>query len=86
MTNLFAAKLSSILSARLDPALIYDDTIKLFGPGHNAPELQLKSLFGMGLLVKIQPSRVSESYYSPGYFSPTFAGSWDKKNLFGLQK
>lgn len=53
MTNLFAAKLSKILSATYSLAMIYDDDIRQFGPNKNAPRLQLQSLFGVGLLVKL---------------------------------
>lgn len=53
MTNLFAAKLSNVLSATYSLTLIYDDDVRLFGPAHNAPRMQLQSLFGAGLLVKL---------------------------------
>lgn len=53
MTNLFAAKLSNVLSATYSLSLIYDDDVRLFGPNHNAPRMQLQSLFGVGLLVKL---------------------------------
>lgn len=53
MTNLFAAKLSKVLSATWNFDLIYDDDIKLFGVNHSSPGLQLKSLIGVGLLVKL---------------------------------
>ncbi len=53
MSNLFAAKLSKVLSATYSLDLIYDDNARLFGPSKNAPRTQLKSLIGVGLLVKI---------------------------------
>ena len=53
MTNLFAVKLSKILSATYSLTLIYDDDVKLFGPQHNSAGLQLQSLIGVGLLVKL---------------------------------
>ncbi|MGI8950842.1 MAG: DUF3078 domain-containing protein [Chitinophagaceae bacterium] len=53
MTNLFAVKLSKVLSATYSLDLIYDDDVKLFGPNHDAPGLQVKSLVGVGLLVKL---------------------------------
>lgn len=53
MTNLFAAKVSKILSVTYSLTLIYDDDVRLFGPNLNAPRLQLQSLFGAGLLVKL---------------------------------
>lgn len=53
MTNQFAAKLSKVLSATYSLALIYDDDVRQFGPNKNAPRLQIQSLFGVGLLVKL---------------------------------
>ncbi|MBX2932120.1 MAG: DUF3078 domain-containing protein [Chitinophagaceae bacterium] len=53
MTNMFSAKLSKILSATWSLDLIYDDDVKLFGKNSNSPNLQLKSLLGVGLLVKL---------------------------------
>lgn len=53
MTNLFAAKISNILSVTYSLTLIYDDDIRLFGPNFNSPRMQLQSLFGAGLLVKL---------------------------------
>ena len=53
MTNIFAAKLSKVLSATYSLALIYDDDVRQFGPNKNAPRLQIQSLFGVGLLVKL---------------------------------
>jgi len=52
-TNLFAAKLSKVLSATWSFTVIYDDDVKLFGPNHTSPGLQLQSLIGVGLLVKL---------------------------------
>lgn len=52
MTNLFAVKLSRVLSATWSLDLIYDDNVALFGPNKNKPALQVKSLVGVGLLVK----------------------------------
>jgi hypothetical protein len=49
---MFTAKLSKLLTASLGLNLIYDDDIKLFGPDHNSPALQLKSLIAVGLSVK----------------------------------
>ena len=53
MTNQFAAKLSKVLSATYSLALIYDDDVRQFGPNKTSPGLQLQSLFGVGLLVKL---------------------------------
>src|SRR5205807_5118870 len=44
MSNMFTTKLSKILSASWSLDLIYDDDVRLFGPNHNSPALQLKSL------------------------------------------
>jgi len=52
MTNLFAAKISNTLAVTYSLTFIYDDDIRLFGDNHNAPALQLQSLFGAGVLVK----------------------------------
>ena len=48
MTNLFSFKINKFLAATYSLESIYDDNIKLFGPNHNSPGLQLKSLVGIG--------------------------------------
>lgn len=53
MNNMFTAKLSKVLTASMGLDLIYDDDVKLFGPGHDAPALQLKQLIAAGLSVKL---------------------------------
>lgn len=53
MTNVFSAKLSRVLSATWSLDFIYDDDVKLFGKTSDAPALQIKSLIGVGLLVKL---------------------------------
>jgi hypothetical protein len=53
MTNLVAVKLSKVLSLTYSLDLIYDDNVRLFGPNANAAALQVKSLVGVGLLVKV---------------------------------
>ncbi len=53
MTNLLAVKLSKVFSLTYSLSLIYDDAIKLFGPNHDAPALQVNSLVGVGLLVRL---------------------------------
>lgn len=53
MTNLFAVKISKVISATWSLDLIYDDNIRQFGPNKTSPGLQVKSLIGAGLLVKI---------------------------------
>ncbi len=52
MTNLLALKISRILTASWGVDLIYDDDVKLFGKNHTSPGLQVKSLVGIGLLIK----------------------------------
>jgi hypothetical protein len=52
MTNLFAVKLSRVISATWSLDLIYDDDVKLFGKDGNSAGLQLKSVIGAGLMVK----------------------------------
>ncbi len=53
MNNMFVAKVSKILTASLGLNLIYDDDVKLFGPNHNSPALQFKSLIAVGLSIKL---------------------------------
>lgn len=53
MTNMFVAKLSRVLSATWSLDIIYDDDVKLFGKNNDSPATQLKSLIGVGLLVKL---------------------------------
>ena len=52
MTNLFSVKLSKVLSATWNVDLIYDPNIRLFGANRNSAAWQIKSLIGLGLLVK----------------------------------
>jgi hypothetical protein len=52
MTNSLIIKLSSVLAFNWNVDLIYDDNVKLFGPNEDSPALQLKSLVGIGLMVK----------------------------------
>ena len=52
MTNALNVKLSKVLSLTWSVDLIYDDDVRLFGPTQTSPGLQLKSLIGVGLLVK----------------------------------
>ncbi len=53
MNNMFVAKFSKILSASLALDLIYDDDVKLFGPTHDSPGLQLKSVIAVGISIKL---------------------------------
>jgi hypothetical protein len=52
MSNILNVKLSKVLSATWGVDLIYDDDVKLFGPNKKSPALQVKSLVGIGLMVK----------------------------------
>jgi hypothetical protein len=53
LNNMFTAKISKLLTASLGLNLVYDDDVKLFGPNHNSPALQLKSLIAVGLSMKL---------------------------------
>ena len=53
MNNMFTAKLSKVLTASLGLDLIYDDDVKLFGPNHDSPAMQLKQLIAVGFSVKL---------------------------------
>lgn len=52
MSNTLNAKISKIISATWGVDLIYDDDVRLFGPTKTSPGLQVKSIVGIGLLVK----------------------------------
>lgn len=52
MSNVLNVKLSKVLSATWGVDLIYDDDVRLFGKEGKSPALQVKSLVGIGLLVK----------------------------------
>jgi len=52
MTNLFSVKLSKVLAATWNVDLVYDDDVRLFGDDGKSPAWQIKSLVGLGLLVK----------------------------------
>lgn len=54
MSNVLNAKISKVLAATWGLDLIYDDDVKLFGPNKNESKLQVKSLVGIGLLVKFE--------------------------------
>lgn len=53
MTNVLSVKVSKILSVTWGLDLIYDDDTRLFGPTRTSPALQVKSLVGVGLLVRV---------------------------------
>jgi hypothetical protein len=52
MTNMFAVKLSKVLAATWNLDLIYDDDVRMFGPNHNEAAWQVKSLIGLGVMLK----------------------------------
>ena len=52
MTNLFSVKISRVIAATWSLDMIYDDDVKLFGKNNNSPAMQVKSLVGIGVLVK----------------------------------
>lgn len=52
MTNILAIKLAKFFSINWSVDMIYDDNAKLFGKNKMSPALQLKSIIGVGLLVK----------------------------------
>jgi hypothetical protein len=52
MSNILQVKLSKVLSATWGVDLIYDDDVRLFGKNNTSAAMQIKSLVGLGLLVK----------------------------------
>jgi hypothetical protein len=52
MSNILSVKLSKVISATWNVDFIYDDDVQLFGKNNRSPALQIKSLVGLGLLVK----------------------------------
>ena len=54
MTNLLNAKLSKVLSVTWGLDFIYDDDVRLFGANKDAAALQVKSVVGIGLLLKFR--------------------------------
>ena len=52
MSNALQVKLSKIFSLSWGVDLIYDDDVRLFGPNKRSAALQVKSLVGLGILVK----------------------------------
>lgn len=52
MSNTLNAKISKVISATWGVDLIYDDDVRLFGATKTSPGLQVKSIVGIGLLVK----------------------------------
>jgi hypothetical protein len=54
MSNTLNAKISKVLTATWGLDLIYDDDAKLFGDNKSSAALQVKSLVGIGLLLKFR--------------------------------
>ncbi len=52
LSNVLNVKLAGVLSFVWGVDMIYDDDVRLFGPDQDAPRLQIKSVVGLGLLVK----------------------------------
>lgn len=56
MTNVLALKFAKYFSVNWNLDMIYDDNVKLFGKTKASPALQLKSIIGVGLLIKFASS------------------------------
>jgi hypothetical protein len=52
MTNFVAFKINKYLSATYNLDFIYDDDVRLFGKNGKSPGLQLKSIIGIGFLMR----------------------------------
>jgi len=48
MTNIISMNLYKGLSFNIGADMIYDDDVRIFGPGKNAPRLQIRQFFGIG--------------------------------------
>jgi Protein of unknown function (DUF3078) len=53
MTNILSAKVGKIIAFSWNLDMIYDDDVRVFGKTSISPSLQLKSVIGVGLQVKI---------------------------------
>ncbi len=51
-TNLINMKLTKALSLTYSLDMIYDDDVRLFGPDNESPAAQIKSMLGLGFMVK----------------------------------
>ncbi|MEE6185839.1 hypothetical protein PIECOFPK_00937 [Mycovorax composti] len=51
-TNMINMKLTKFLTLTYSLDLIYDDDVKLFGENNDSPATQIKSMLGLGFLVK----------------------------------
>jgi DUF3078 family protein len=61
-SNLFAVKVSNWVTVNWNLDMIYDDDAKLFGKNGTSPALQVKSLIGVGILVKFNNWQGSASH------------------------
>ncbi|MFT4154895.1 DUF3078 domain-containing protein [Parafilimonas sp.] len=52
-TNLFTAKFSKRFAVTWNVDMIYDDDTRIFGPNEDGPRLQLKSVVGIGVALKV---------------------------------
>ena len=52
MSNILNAKLGKVLSVSWSLDFIYDDDVRLFGKNQRSAALQVKSLVGLGFLVR----------------------------------
>lgn len=53
MTNFFSFKISRYFSATYNLDVIYDDDVRIFGKDNKSARTQLKSIIGIGFLMKI---------------------------------
>jgi hypothetical protein len=53
MTNFFSAKVTKLFSVTWNVDMIYDDDTRIFGDEHNSPRLQIKSVVGIGMLIRL---------------------------------
>lgn len=51
-SNIFSAKITKLFSASWNVDVIYDDDVRLFGKNADSPAMQIKSMVGLGLLMK----------------------------------
>ena len=52
MTNILSVKIAKFISFNWNVDMIYDDDVRIFGRNKSSPALQLKSIVGIGLMVK----------------------------------
>jgi hypothetical protein len=53
VTNTLSARITKVLAFSWNIDMIYDDDVRMFGKDDSSPALQFKSIFGIGLNVKI---------------------------------